>query len=141
MNPQGQQMQLYNYHQSIRPDFANHPWSLTQQFSPGMPISGLCHFVNPGAQMLSNLRQNMTTCSVAEQEDASWLNNGRSLTAPIGCQTTEASMLPGQFYIPTNLGHNSPLAVRVDLMTVKQTATWIRNFSFSRGWDEADQYA
>jgi len=138
MNQPVQLMQRYNNHQSIYPDFANPPWFPARQFSPGLSEASVPHIVKPRA---NSFRQNMPTFIAGGHETNSWCNVGNRLNLATGGQGVAVKSFPEQYWpLPHYLTHN-PVLVRVDLMTVEQTAAWIRSFCLFNGWDEAEQYS
>jgi len=85
----------------------------------------------------------VTTCTEEGQNLASsWDYRGNQQSATVGNQQVGSNSLPEQVWPPPHHPPNSTVsAVRVDLMTVEQTAAWIRTLSLFNGWEEAYQYS
>jgi len=118
MNQPVQLMQRYNNHQSIYPDFANPLWFPAWQFSPGLSAAGVAHVVKPRA---NSFGQNMPTFIVGGHETNSWCNVGNNLNLAIG-QEVAVKSFPDQYWPLPYHRTNIAVLVRVDLMTVEQTA-------------------
>jgi hypothetical protein len=79
-------------------------------------------------------------CNSGNQQNTStYCKCGFELSTTAGIA---ANNLPKQVWLPTlHTPHSSPAAIRADLMTIEQTAIWIRTLSLLNGWEEANQYS
>jgi len=142
MNSQGRIITTSTYPQSPNSDLGDYCWLPTLQYRPDLFASDTGIINQQPA--VSNSRNNpVTTCTDEGENVAScWDYHGNEPNATVGNQQLGSKSLPEKVWPPPHHPPNSTVSVvRVDLMTVEQTAAWIRTLSLFNGWEEAYQYS